>query len=308
MVAVKSRVDIPAIREHYQESGNYDATARWASELFDVDITGSHVRYWLSKPVEKRQTILLFDIETAPMRVYTWGLFKQNIGINQIEQDWYVLCWAAKWLDKKGVISDALVDYDGYISGNDCEYYVVESLWQLLDEADIVVAHNGVNFDVKKMNAKFLEYGLPSPSHYRVVDTLRIARENFGFSSNKLDYIAQKFGHSGKDKTDFDLWLGCMNGVKSAWKKMVKYCKNDVKVLENVYNELKPWDKRHPQVLFTDKSTCNVCGSDDLVFESDYHTAASTFMIYRCADCTHIQRARKNVATDKEKVHRGVNV
>ena len=55
--------------------------------------------------------ILSLDIETAPMVGTFWGLWKQNIGLNQIAEDWYILCYAAKWLDTEDVVYDSLVEY-----------------------------------------------------------------------------------------------------------------------------------------------------------------------------------------------------
>lgn len=303
-----SRVDLGAVRTYYEHSANYEKTAQWVNKEYDMNIVGSHVRYWLSKPDIRNQKILLFDIETAPMRVYTWGLYNQNIGINQIDKDWYVLMWAAKWYGEKDILSDALINYEDYESEDDCEEYVIMELWDLLDEADIVIAHNAVNFDVKKMNAKFLEYGLDQPSPYQVVDTMRIAKYNFNLSSNKLDYISGLLGQENKNKTDFGLWKGCMEGDHDSWTQMIDYCEQDVNVLEQVYNKIRGWDKRHPQVKFGDKPMCNVCGSEVLTHVGDHNTAASTFEIFKCRKCGHQQRSRVNVANDAERKNRQVNV
>ena len=47
--------------------------------------------------------ILCFDIETLPLESYTWGLFDQNVGLNQIKTDWAALSIAAKWLGEDEV-------------------------------------------------------------------------------------------------------------------------------------------------------------------------------------------------------------
>ena len=48
--------------------------------------------------------ILYLDIETAPNLVFTWGLFNQNIGLNQIVKPGYTLCFAAQWEGKKEIV------------------------------------------------------------------------------------------------------------------------------------------------------------------------------------------------------------
>ena len=55
--------------------------------------------------------ILDIDIETAPNIVYTWGLFNQNVGLDQIVQSGHTLCWAARWRgDKKVMFSSGFHD------------------------------------------------------------------------------------------------------------------------------------------------------------------------------------------------------
>ena len=47
--------------------------------------------------------ILALDIETAPAVVYTWGLFDQRTGLEQIISQPRMLCFAAKWIGRKGI-------------------------------------------------------------------------------------------------------------------------------------------------------------------------------------------------------------
>jgi len=46
----------------------------------------------------KDPRVLIFDIETSPMVAYVWGRRDQNVALNQIKDEWYVIAWAAKWL------------------------------------------------------------------------------------------------------------------------------------------------------------------------------------------------------------------
>ena len=52
--------------------------------------------------------ILLLDIETSPNSAYVWGLYDQNIGINQMIDSSQVLCYCAKWLGDKEVVFDSI--------------------------------------------------------------------------------------------------------------------------------------------------------------------------------------------------------
>jgi len=299
-MSVKSKLTKPLLKEIIKRTnGNVRKAAALACDVINEQVSPELLRYYLNKlgNYKEEPKILLFDIETAPMKVYSWGLWQQDIGLPMIIKDWYVLCWSAKWLHENKVHHDALYLHEDYVSEDDCEYNVIESIWTMLDSCDIAVAQNGKGFDKKKLNAKFLQYGFPEPT-YKIVDTLLIARGNFALSSNKLDFITKKLGGGGKIKTDFSLWEGCMNGDSSAWKKMVKYCDTDVKELEHVYLSLRAWDKQSPnygQYLDGDTLVCNACGHPNLSYDKDMHTGVSTYEVYACDECGKKHRTRKSV-------------
>jgi len=238
--------------------------------------------------------VLLLDIETSPLKSYTWGLFKQNVGINMIEEEWSVLTWSAKWLGEKEVLYDSQWNY-GFSDAEE-DFLVVSSMWELLDEADIVIGHNGDAFDLKKLNARFAFHNLPPPSPYQTVDTLKVARKNFKFTSNKLDYLAQHLGVGKKMKTGgFELWKGCMDGDTDAWAKMLKYNKRDVVILEKVYKKLLPWIRNHPNLgLYKKKEerVCPNCGSHKVYKRGHYYTKLGRYQKYICDGCGTFSKER----------------
>lgn len=297
---LRNKISDDEIKELLSSTGdNINESARRASDLLNENISPQLFRYWAetlpNKP--RDQKILIFDIETSPILAYVWGLWNQNINIEAIKEDWYVICWGAKWLDSNKVITKGNHRKD--------ELDTIIELWYLLDEADVVVAHNAKRFDVKKMNAKFFQSGLLAPSYFKVVDTLQIAKGNFALTSNKLDFITKMCGNDGKIKTDFSLWLGCLNNSDKSLKEMIKYCKQDVLELEKVYKEIRAWDSGHPSygiMSEVTESQCNVCGSTNLARVSEYTTGTSVFPVLRCQECGHQQRSRHNIVNkDKDK-------
>jgi uncharacterized protein YprB with RNaseH-like and TPR domain len=178
--------------------------------------------------------ILLLDIETTPLQVYTWGLWDQNIGINQIIKSTEMMCFGAKWLGQKSVTFKS-VHHDGKKS-------MLEELHKLMDEADALVGWNSASFDHKHINREFLENGMTPPSPVKDLDLMTIVKANFQFPSNKLDYVAQKLGVGSKVKhSGFELWIKCMEGEDKAWKEMKKYQIQDVQLLDSLYGILLPW-------------------------------------------------------------------
>lgn len=230
--------------------------------------------------------ILFFDIETAPNLSYIWGMYEQNA--LSVEQNWHIMSFSAKWSDEKSVISYALPDFKTYRKDRFDDKKLVEQLWALIDSADIVIAHNGDAFDIKKVNARFIEHGMCPPSPYVTIDTLKVARKFFRFDSNKLNDLGQHLGVGQKVKTGgFDLWKGCLNGDKKSWNLMKKYNKQDVVLLEKVYLKLRPWMTNHPNHnVFSGKSyTCPKCGSSNVQKRGERVTNTRVYQSYFCNDC-----------------------
>lgn len=244
----------------------------------------------------KKPKVLILDIETAPLVSYTWGLFDQNVALNQIVEDWSILSYAAKWLDEKKVF---YADQRGAKNvRNDKE--LLKGIWKLMDEADIILGQNSNSFDIKKLNARFLLNGMKPPSSYKKVDTMRIAKKHFAMTSNKLEYMADKLCTHKKLKHKqfggFDLWKECLAGNKKAWKQMELYNIHDVLATEELYRKLQPWDNSINYNLYTDlKSTICSCGNKTFNKNGYAYTSAGKFQRYSCAKCGAETRTKSNL-------------
>jgi len=229
--------------------------------------------------------VLFLDIETSPNLGWCWGKYEQNI--IKFEQESYMLCFTAKWLGSKEVITFGLDDFPAYKKDKKNDSELVKKLWELLDEADIVVAHNGDSFDIKKTNARFLMNGLGPPSPFRSIDTKKVAKKYFLLNSNKLDDIGKNLNVGKKLSTGgFKLWLGCMDGNETCWKKMKKYNKQDVVLLEDVYLKLRPWINPHPNVgINICKHSCNNCGGSRLQRRGFSYSRQVKYQRFQCTSC-----------------------
>ncbi len=280
--------------------------AKKISKIYDVsieDINEARRIYHREKNVVKKANILIFDIETAPLKAYVWSRWKQNIYLPQTISEWYMICWSAKWLGSEEVFSECLTPEE---IGVENDVRITKQLWALIDQADIIIAHNGKRFDTPKMNSRFILAGLPPTSSYIQIDTREVAAKQFGFSSNKLDALAGYFDIEHKDDTNFELWVRCMNGEQEALDYMETYNRKDVVILEKVYLKLRPWIKNHPNVgLYKEEnnSVCSTCGSNHLEEDgSFYYTSANKYKVLRCKDCGSISRLRTTVyPKDKKK-------
>jgi uncharacterized protein YprB with RNaseH-like and TPR domain len=183
--------------------------------------------------------ILLLDIESSPNVAHVWGIWQQNVGINQLMESSYVLCWAAKWLGEDEIMFDSV-----HVSK---PKKMLKRIHDLISEADAVIHYNGTKFDMPTLNKEFLLHEMNPPAPYKQIDLLRQVRSQFRFPSNKLDYVAQRLGLGSKTAHEgHELWVKCMNKDKDAWFRMEEYNKQDVILLEKLYNRLLPWIKNHP--------------------------------------------------------------
>jgi len=266
---------------------------------------GKHFQTPIDSPKQELPKILLFDIETALMEVYVWGLYKQRIPHTNIikdkdgsEKSWFVLSWAAKWLFDDNVQSDIVTPSESK-SRNDKR--ILKSIWKLLDEAEIVIGHNLDRFDIRKLNARFIDNDINPPSPFRSIDTLKVARKEFAFVSYKQDFLTKHFELENKLKTEFQLWVDCMQGDQARLDEMAKYNRHDVMGLEQVYLKLRPYIKNHPNLgVLVDMDVCPTCGCEYLdETDSVYFTTANKFPVYRCQGCkTPYIRGKKNVNQD----------
>lgn len=248
-------------------------------------------------PTVQKPKILCVDIETAPAIAAVWQ--KWQTDTVWTVSDWYMLSWSVKWVDGKQV-TKALCDYKGYVPGSEDDKALVTELWELLDNCDVAVAHNGNSFDFPKCRARFLKHGLPPPAPFIQVDTCRLAKSTFGFFSNKLDDIGKYLGLGQKVQTGgYRLWQDCMAGDKKAWGRMKKYNAMDTSLLEAVYLKLRPWTRQpNMGVLTGQEDVCPKCGGTELVRRGFAISSVGRAVRYRCKGCGGYSQSRPTKVTD----------
>lgn len=267
--------------------------------------------------------ILLLDIESSFLECATWGIFKQHLNTQDILKEWAILCWAAKWLYEPDIISQRVSVYEA-IYRKDAS--IIKGIWKLVEEADIIIAHNAFKFDNRKLKARFIVNDLTPNKPYRIIDTLKVAQKEFAFSSHKLDFLNGLLEISRKKKTSLELWKRCVarNEISSsaegdivdikysvsdnkvALEEMEDYCRSDITALEELYLELRPWIRSHPPLgLYTDSDgkICPACGADEEHFDWNgyYYTPMGKYESFRCQKCKSIGRSRRSKMTPEKR-------
>lgn len=234
---------------------------------------------------------LLIDIETSPHKVYTFGLWNQNISMDKLIQPTEMMSFAAKWRGEKKVEYYSLFHHS--------REEMVGQIWELLNEADAVTTYNGKKFDEPHWNREIALLGLTPPSPYKHIDLYQVVSRKFKLASNKLDYALLQFGLTRKVKHEgFQLWIDCMQGDPKAWDRFRKYNKGDVTSLEELFDHLLAWIPSLPNVALYDnegEDACPACGGTDLVREGYAFTNLGKFQRFHCSDCGRWSRSGKRV-------------
>jgi regulator of sigma D len=239
---------------------------------------------------------LFLDLETSPNICYTWRIGQKiNLGHNFILKERAIICACYKWQHEKKV------HFVEWKAGDDKR--VVKEMMSIMDQADEVIGHNSDRFDIPWVNTRAIKHGIKPVSNYKKVDTLKMARKNFNFNNNKLDYLSQfLLGDEKIDTGGFDLWKSVMDGDESAMAKMVKYCKKDVVLLERVYNKLLSYSDNAIHQGVSDghgRWSCPECGSER-VKKNKNRISSKGIKTHemKCHDCNKFYGIAGNVYTE----------
>lgn len=230
--------------------------------------------------------VVTLDIETSPSLADVWSLWNNNVGLSQLKEVSKVICFAAKWTDKKNILF--------YSDQHDGHEVMIQKAHAILDEADIVVHYYGSRFDIPHLKREFLLAGLPPPSPFREIDLKLVVAKQFKFASNKLAHVTEQLGLTGKlHHTGHQLWVDCMKGDEKAWRLMRRYNMQDVRTTEELYFRIRPWIDTHPHMgLYTgEKFSCRNCGGTDLERRGFKILGTSKYQQFACKKCGAWSRA-----------------
>jgi uncharacterized protein YprB with RNaseH-like and TPR domain len=208
-------------------------------------------------------------------------MYEQNV-IKKIRA-FQILSVAYQWLGEKTKV---------IACDTQSEKSLLKKLHELLDKAEIVIAHNGDSFDIKKINTRFIIHKFSPTSPYKTIDTKKEAKKIACFDSNKLNELGLDMEEGEKVKhRGFDMWVGCLAGNKKDWAEMKKYNKADVDLLARIYLRLRSWMKTHPNInLYTeniDLTNCRACGSENTRRSGFSYTSRTKRQRFFCNDCRH---------------------
>lgn len=227
---------------------------------------------------------LFWDIETSYNVVRTWTVgYNVSITHNDIIKERAIICICYKWEGEKKVYS---LEWN---KGDDKQLLI--DFVKILNSADEIIGHNSDRYDERFVRTRCIYHRIPLPPSYQTLDTLKLSKSGFRFNSNRLDYIGKYLGVGGKmDTGGFKLWQDIVEkNDPKAMKKMVKYCKRDVQILENVFKTMNPYTKSKTHVgvrMGNNKCSCPNCGSKRTEINQTMASASGILKKkLRCKDC-----------------------
>ena len=228
---------------------------------------------------------MFFDIETSfNIGIFWRSGYNLTIQPDDIIKERAIICVSWKWENEDEVHN---LTWDN----KQCDKKLLKAFLKELNKADEIIAHNGDRFDIKWLRTRCLFHGLEMFPKYQTIDTLKEAKSQFNFNSNKLDYIAKFLGVGAKLKHEgMDMWKAIIfDKDKDALARMVEYCDMDVIVLEKVFEKLRPYSNKginYATLNGEDKFCCPNCGTENVRVRKTYTTRQGTLQHYMtCNPC-----------------------
>ena len=256
---------------------------------YEIEQIRTNVRKWRDKwHVEARKVPikrLFFDIETSYhiLEIKSWSLRNYNKYFNHedIKQHKQIICISYKWQ-----YEDKVHTLDWRMG----EREMIKEFIKIMGDAHEIVGHNGDRFDIKELRTRAIYYGLLMFPNYRTLDTLKKARNYFNFASNKLDYIGQYLNVGKKlDHEGFELWEKVVAGDVDALERMIKYCEQDVILLEDTFFVLNPFithNNNFAVLTGGERWDCPECASENVEMFRFYSTPMGVIRReMKCNDC-----------------------
>ena len=161
-------------------------------------------------------------------------------------------------------------------------------LWEVADECDIAIGHNAGGFDFPILAGDWAMLGLPAPSPFKIIDTLKVARSAFSMPSNTLDSLAKRLGVEAKsDKYDVRVAQAAVAGDKEAQDRIRFYNMGDIVASEALFDRLRPYARNIPHLgMWTDDElACPSCGHTMTATGKTVHANVQRYEHLHCPNC-----------------------
>ncbi len=251
------------------------------------------------------KNVWIVDIETSPCIVMVWEMGKQYVTVDQLIADWHIMAFSAKRLNAPA--SETI--YMETRTKNDKD--LLTKLWEIFNEADVIITQNGKKFDEPKIKARMMLTGFKPYKPFEHHDTY-LQNNDKEFTSHSLAYLSEKFCTKYKKLkhkkfSGLSLWKECL-GAKvtlhpnpEAWEEMKKYNIHDVLSDEELYLKTRGWSKQKAPTIFEGDvgRKCSYCGEFKLVIDGYKMKQRVKYKYMHCTSCGKYQMGEKVLGESK---------
>ena len=220
-------------------------------------------------------------------KVIIWDIEATNLSANF----GYVLAVAGKALGDSKVHCFDVSDYKGYRNDPTNDKKLVKEASEYLSEAGAWVTWYGGGFDVPYINSRLIHHGLSPMPPIPHIDGWKIAKYKLKLNSNRLASVSSFLEIEEKTKLDGPTWIKASAGNKKALDYVVEHCIQDVIVLEQAFNKIKPLITSGPNLALLNgklkrgQQLCPICASPQLQKRGVSVTATGHRQRYQCNAC-----------------------
>ncbi len=228
------------------------------------------------------------------MKIILWDIEATNL-----KADFgYMLSFGYKELGEKEAHVVSIADFPRFKTDPTNDKDVVRAAVRILESADMWVTWYGKRFDVPYVNSRMLLHGMKPLPPVPHVDGWFISKFKLKLHNNRLASASYFLGLEEKTPLNGPIWIRASAGHKPSIKYVNKHCKQDVIVLQQVYEKLRPLMTTHPNLtlISAGEAQCGTCGSASKLQKRGFYMALSRrYQRYHCQTCGGWSHGRTSI-------------
>lgn len=223
---------------------------------------------------------------TGP-KIIAWDIETTNLSANF----GYILCLGWKVIGENKTHLIKINEFDLFKKDPTNDKEVVAAAREILTDCDAWVTWYGSRFDEPFVNSRLLFHNLPPlpPMASAHIDGWRIAKYKMKLNSNRLASVSQFVGVEEKTPLSGPHWIKAMAGDSKSQKYVFTHCKQDVRVLEQVYEKIKVLHTGHINVNLNNPGNglnCPRCGASSLERRGHRWSQVAKIQRFFCKKCS----------------------
>ncbi len=168
-----------------------------------------------------KNQVIIYDLETTGLNIHKnkiIEIYLYNVGEKTCR---HILINPNVNIPPETIKIHGLTNMD--LQGKPLFKDIVDDIYEFVGEEPYMISHNNISFDKQFLESEMKRANLPTPTDWKYIDTLFIARELYELKNYKQDTLREKFNISNKgshraNKDVIDLSIIFENMIKDSQK------------------------------------------------------------------------------------------